>query len=61
MYHFHDTSVTASMRRAQSVRDFRELNPDAGNIAAFLHRLKTNNKSNYVKILGDYSTYRPVS
>lgn len=40
VYHFHDTSRTARMRREQSVRDFRELAPDAGNIAAFLYRMK---------------------
>lgn len=40
VYHFHDTSRTAPMRRDQSVRDWRELNPDASNIAAFLLDLK---------------------
>lgn len=51
VYHFHDTSTTAAMRRDQSVRDWRELNQNASNIAAFLLRLKTNNSSNYYKIL----------
>lgn len=40
VYHFHDTSTTAPMRRDQSLRHWRELNHDAGNIAAFLYRLK---------------------
>ncbi len=40
VYHFHDTSSTAGMRREHAVRDFRELRPDAGNIAAFLYRMK---------------------
>ena len=40
VYHFHDTSNSAWMRREHSVRDFRELAPDAGNIAAFLYRMK---------------------
>ncbi|MDR3405709.1 MAG: AAA family ATPase [Chthoniobacter sp.] len=40
VYHFHDTSSTARMRREHSVRDFRELRPDAGNVAAFLYRMK---------------------
>lgn len=43
VYHFHDTSSTSRMRREQSVRDFRELQSDAGNIAAFLHRMKGGN------------------
>jgi predicted ATPase len=39
VYHFHDTSSKAPMRRDQSVRDWRELRPDAANIAAFLYRM----------------------
>lgn len=50
VYHFHDTSMTAPMRRDQSVRDYRELNPDASNIAAFLLRLKKNYTEYYEKI-----------
>src|SRR5215831_4628935 len=45
VYHFHDTSNTALMRRDQGLRDFRELRPDAGNIAAFLHHLKVGTAS----------------
>ncbi len=40
VYHFHDTSETAPMRRTCSVRDNERLHPDAGNLAAFLLRLK---------------------
>ncbi len=50
VYHFHDTSTTAAMRRDQSLRDWRELNPDASNIAAFLFRLKTRHAEYYLKI-----------
>jgi len=50
VYHFHDTSMTAPMRRDQSIRDRRELNPDASNIAAFLLRLKNSHKEHYQKI-----------
>ena len=42
VYHFHDTSTTAGMRRDHSIRDWRELSPDASNIASFLYRLKSN-------------------
>lgn len=51
VYHFHDTSMTASMRRDQSIRDWRELNPDASNIAAFLLRLREKYAGSYEKIV----------
>jgi predicted ATPase len=47
VYHFHDTSARAPMRRDQSVRDWRELSPDASNIASFLLRMKTHDESSY--------------
>lgn len=50
VYHFHDTSTTAAMRRDQSLRDWRELKPDAGNIAAFLYRLRQKNQDRYAEI-----------
>lgn len=51
VYHFHDTSNTAFMRRDQSVRDWRELNPGASNIAAFLLNLRKTKEEHYKKIL----------
>jgi predicted ATPase len=42
VYHFHDTSSLAPMRREHSVHDFRSLKPDASNIAAFLYQMKNN-------------------
>ena len=50
VYHFHDTSITAPARRVQPLRDFRELRPDAGNIAAFLFKLKTDDSNCYEQI-----------
>ncbi|MGH9760284.1 MAG: AAA family ATPase [Blastocatellia bacterium] len=51
VYHFHDTSPTAGMRRVGgSVRDFRELRSDAGNLAAFLYRLKQTVPERYEQI-----------
>lgn len=50
VYHFNDTSNTAAMRRDQSLRDWRKLNPDAGNIAAFLYRLRQTDKDRYADI-----------
>lgn len=40
VYHFHDTSDTAQVRRYGYVGHNHPLMPDAGNLAAFLHRLK---------------------
>lgn len=50
VYHFHDTSTTAAMRRDQSLRDWRELKSDAGNVAAFLYRLKKTDEDRYAQI-----------
>ncbi|MEW5774571.1 MAG: AAA family ATPase [Thermodesulfobacteriota bacterium] len=51
VYHFHDTSATAPMRRNHSVADWREFNPDASNIAAFLLDLKEKRIATYEKII----------
>ncbi len=39
-YQFHDTSETAGVRRAHYIEDAKYLRADAGNLAAFLHRLR---------------------
>ena len=41
VYHFHDTSANAPMRRYEITEDCRRLRSDASNIAPFLLRLKT--------------------
>ena len=40
VYHFHDTSITAGMRRDHPLRNWRELQPDAANLAPFLLHLQ---------------------
>jgi predicted ATPase len=50
VYHFHDTSNTAPMRRDCSARDYRELRSDAGNIAAFLLKMREENEVRYQRI-----------
>ena len=40
VYHFHDTSATAPVRQAHQLRDNLLLKPDAGNLGAFLRRLR---------------------
>lgn len=47
VYHFHDTSLLAPMRRDQSARDFEQLRPEASNLAAFLLRLQEKHEANY--------------
>lgn len=40
-YHFHDTGDTAAVKRIHAVNDNLRLKPDAGNLAAYLRKLKT--------------------
>lgn len=40
VYHFHDTSANAPMRRSSGIEDHAKLRGDAENIAAFLYDLK---------------------
>lgn len=51
VYHFHDTSPSARVKQTGSVADNEYLQPDAGNLAAFLLRLKEEFESNYEDIL----------
>jgi predicted ATPase len=47
VYHFHDTSMLAPMRRDQSVRDRQQLRPDASNVAALLLYLREKRTETY--------------
>jgi len=47
VYHFHDTSPLAPMRRDQSVRDWERFRHDASNIAAFLCNLTEDEPGSY--------------
>jgi predicted ATPase len=40
VYHFHDTSSTAGVKKTCEVSDNKKLRPDASNLAAFLYLLK---------------------
>ncbi|WP_417912035.1 AAA family ATPase [Candidatus Electronema sp. TJ] len=51
IYHFHDTSKTAPMRRWETVDDTEYLRFDAANIAPFLYHLKENNADSYRQIV----------
>ena len=47
VYHFHDTSMTAGMRRDSGVEQGEVLQPDASNLAAFLLNLRENEEENF--------------
>lgn len=47
VYHFHDTSETAAMRRQGTVRDNEKLRSDAANLAAFLLKIKEDDQARY--------------
>jgi len=53
IYHFHDTSASAPMRRSEIVEDNHKLRGDGANIAPFLLKLKTNEfySEDYIRIV----------
>lgn len=51
IYHFHDTSKTASVRRSANIYDNEYLRPDASNIAPFLLRLRDDHPNSYEDII----------
>ncbi|MCV6614961.1 MAG: AAA family ATPase [Cellvibrionaceae bacterium] len=51
VYHFHDTSITAGVKRLGELHDNKYLRSDASNLAAFLYSLKRDNKEAYDKIV----------
>ena len=50
VYHFHDTSATAGVRRQGPINDNISLRPNADNLAAFLFRLQSSHPDVYRKI-----------
>ncbi len=51
VYHFHDTSETAGVKRFCSVEDISYLRSDAQNLAAFLYDMKQFNNDDYYNII----------
>jgi len=51
LYHFHDTSRSASVKQIHGINDNEYLRDDARNLAAFLYRLKNHHESNYRRIV----------
>ena len=50
VYHFHDTSSLAPMRRDGPIDDHAELRPNGDNLAAFLRNLRDTNPTRYQRI-----------
>lgn len=50
VFHFHDTSDTAGVKRLGALHDNRYLRPDASNLAAYLYRLKHESPDVYEQI-----------
>ena len=51
IYHFHDTSDTAGVKRLSAVHHNEKLRSDASNLAAFLYRLQQENLKCYTQII----------
>lgn len=59
-YHFHDTSSTANIRRHHYIEDARYLRSDAGNLAAYLHRLEQTRPDSYRRIVDTVQLVLPT-
>lgn len=59
IYHFHDTSKLAPMRRFETIDDNEYLRFDAANIAPFLFHLKNNFRFVYTQILNTIRLVAP--
>lgn len=51
IYHFHDTSATAKVKKTGDLEDNTFLRADAGNLAAFLYRLQQKKPDTYLNIV----------
>lgn len=51
IYHFHDTSIFAPMRRSETIHDHNYLRFDAANIAPYLFYLLNTNNNTYRQIV----------
>jgi predicted ATPase len=59
IYHFHDTSPAAPVKGKGLVDDNAGLRPDAGNLAAFLHRLRAEDGGAYKRIVAAIQQVAP--
>lgn len=59
VYHFHDTSMTAGMRRDVGVDQGKRLASNAHNLAAFLHQWKKSQPDRYRLLIGTIQRVAP--
>lgn len=59
VYHFHDTGRTAKVKQEHNVINNVALQQDAGNLAAFLLRLRENYPDSYKQIVSTIRTIAP--
>ena len=59
VYHFHDTSISSSMRRECNIGDNEALRHDASNLAAFLYRLQQSEPKSFNLIEGVIRSIAP--
>ena len=59
VYHFHDTGKSAKVKQEHNISNNKVLSYDAGNLAAFLYRLKNNYEKNYNEIVGTIQLIAP--
>ena len=59
VFHFHDTGTTARVRQYCYIGDDRWLMPDAGNLAAVLYRLQSQNETAYRHIVATIKQVAP--
>jgi predicted ATPase len=60
VFHFHDTSETAAVRRECYIEANRSLYPDAGNLPAMLYLYKKTRPTVYRRILGAVQLIAPL-
>ncbi|MGI9158989.1 MAG: AAA family ATPase [Saprospiraceae bacterium] len=51
VYHFHDTSAGAAVKKTGQINDNLFLREDAGNLAAFLYRMREEHPKHYERIV----------
>jgi predicted ATPase len=59
VYHFHDTSDSAKVKKPGKVNDVGMLRPDASNLAAFLRFIRERHAENYAEIVASVRRVAP--
>lgn len=59
IYHFHDTSDSATVKQIHGINDNEYLREDARNLAAFLYRLENQHEAHYRRIVKSIQLVAP--